>query len=138
MSLPRSDPDRPIVLFDGECNLCNGGVNFIIDRDPEARFRFASLQSEAGAALLEAHGLGQLDMSTMVLIEGDEVYVRGRAVLRIAQHLGGVFRLAALLRPLPTSALDTLYGAVASHRYSWFGRSDTCRVPTPELRARFL
>lgn len=128
----------PILLFDGVCNLCNGAVNFIIDHDRDARFRFASLQSEAGEALLAEHGLSGLGVSTMVLIEGNVALVRSRGVLRVAALLGGWFRLASVLSWLPTSLLDRAYGVLAARRYAWFGRNDTCRLPTPELRSRFL
>lgn len=130
--------DGPVLLFDGVCNLCNGAVNFIIDRDPEARFRFASLQSEVGRSLLAEHGLSDLGVSTMVLLEGNVASVRSRGVLRVAALLGGWFRLASLLSWLPTSLLDRAYRLLATRRYAWFGRNEACRVPTPELRSRFL
>ena len=131
--------DGAVVLFDGVCNLCNGAVQFIIDRDPQAHFRFAAQQSEPGAALLARVGRplsGEPD--TIVLVEGGRVYERSDAALRIARRLSGAWRLLALLRVVPRPLRDAVYGLVARSRYRVFGRSAECRVPTPELRARFL
>lgn len=130
---------KGVVLFDGVCNLCNGAVNFIITRDPQARFRFAALQSPVGAALLADHGLavhGEPD--TLYLVEGGLLYARSTAALRIARRLRGAWPLLALLLVVPRPVRDAVYSWVARHRYRWFGRADTCRVPTPELKARFL
>jgi predicted DCC family thiol-disulfide oxidoreductase YuxK len=130
----------PLVLFDGVCNVCDGFANFVIDRDPAAVFRFASLQSEAGQAALLAHGraVPSGDPETIVLIEDGRVYERSSAVLRIVRRLKGPWRLLYLLVAVPPAVRDMVYGWVARHRYGWFGRRDSCRVPTPALRARFL
>jgi predicted DCC family thiol-disulfide oxidoreductase YuxK len=128
----------PILLFDGACNFCNGAVNFIIDRDRDAKFRFASLQSEAGKALLHEHGLSDLPLSTLVLIDEGRAYLRSDGVLRAAQRLGGPWALLTPLLLLPRALRDPLYVAFARSRYRLFGESTQCRVPTPEIRARFL
>ncbi|MCL2449268.1 MAG: thiol-disulfide oxidoreductase DCC family protein [Polyangiaceae bacterium] len=130
----------PVVLFDGVCNLCNGWVNFVIDRDPRGTLRFASLQSEAGARLLESVGATRdpLSLDTIVLVDGGRVYERSTAVLRVVRHLRWPWSWAVALLVVPRPIRDSVYRWVASHRYSWFGRSEVCRVPTPELRARFL
>src|SRR5262245_40518214 len=86
-------PDGPILLFDGVCNFCNGAVNYVIAHDPAGVFRFASLQSEAGRALLREHGLGELPLSTMVLIDSGEAHLDSDGVLRTAKRLGGPFTL---------------------------------------------
>ena len=130
--------EAPIVLFDGVCNLCNGTVNFILDHDPAGRFRFAALQSEAGRALLVRHGLAADALESLVLVEGERAWVRSDAALRIAAGLGAPWRWLAVLRVVPRGIRDRLYDAVARNRYRWFGRRDECRVPTPDLRARFL
>jgi predicted DCC family thiol-disulfide oxidoreductase YuxK len=129
---------RPIVLFDGACNLCNASVLFLIDRDPHARFRFAPLQSETGRRLLEKHRLTSPPVDSVVLIEGDRAWTESDAALRIARHLGGVWGVASLFKIVPRGLRDGLYRWVARHRYAWFGRQESCRLPTPELRARFL
>jgi predicted DCC family thiol-disulfide oxidoreductase YuxK len=128
----------PILLFDGVCNFCNGAINFVIAHDPAARFRFASLQSDAGRALLRQHGLGELPISTMVLIDGGKVHLDSEGVLRTAQRLGGAFALLVPFLLVPRPLRDFAYRAFARNRYRLFGRSEVCLVPTPELRARFL
>lgn len=138
-----ADPpgEHPVVLFDGVCNLCNATVNFLIDRDPHGTLRFAALQSVAGRKVLE--GAGQPapldgDPTTIVLVEGGRVYERSSAVLRIVRHLRRGWPLLAAFVIVPPVLRDALYRWGASRRYRWFGRSESCRVPTPELRARFL
>lgn len=131
-------PHGPILLFDGVCNFCNGAINFVIEHDPAARFRFASLQSEAGRALLQQHGLGDLPVSTIVLIDGGKAYKQSDAVLRTAQRLGGPFALLVPFLLVPRALRNAAYRTFARNRYRLFGRSEVCLVPTPELRQRFL
>lgn len=126
-----------IVLFDGVCNLCNGAVNFIIDHDPQHRFRYASLQSDTGRQLLARHPeLAGID--SIVLLADNRVWVKSDAVLQIARYLPGAWRWLAAFRWLPRVLRDGLYDWVARNRYRLFGRSEACRIPTPELRALFL
>lgn len=132
---------QAIVLFDGVCNLCTWAVQFIIQRDPQGYFRFASLQSEYAQALLREHNLSiPLDGrdDTVALIEDGQVYTHSDAGLRIARHLSGPVRLAAPLILIPRFIRDTVYRLIARYRYRVFGRQDVCWMPTPELRARFL
>jgi predicted DCC family thiol-disulfide oxidoreductase YuxK len=129
---------EPIVLFDGVCKFCNASVNFLIDHDRHSRLRFAALQSSAGQALLHRFGLRTDDFDTVVLVEGAHCSNRSTAALRIAGYLGGPWRLLAGFLLLPAFLRDPLYNLLAGNRYRWFGRLDACRVPTPELRARFL
>ena len=128
-----------IIFFDGVCNLCNGFVQFIIRHDPAGRFRFAALQSEAGQALLAEHGLPPVaEPESVLLLSGGQLYSHSSAVLRIARGLGGVWALAGVGGLLPRTWRDALYRFVARNRYRWFGRQESCMLPTPELRARFL
>ena len=131
-----------VILFDGVCNLCNGFVQFVIGHDPAGRFRFAALQSEAGQALLAAHGLDAAAIAnepeSVLLLSGGQLYSHSAAVLRIARGLGGWWRLAGVGRVLPRTWRDALYRFVARHRYRWFGRQDSCWLPTPALQTRFL
>jgi predicted DCC family thiol-disulfide oxidoreductase YuxK len=130
--------DGPVVLFDGVCNLCNGFVQFLVPRDPERTFRFASLQSDVGQELLAERGLPTDDLESLVLIEGDDCYVKSSAVLRIAAHLGGVYGLLPALRFVPRRVRDQIYDFVAARRYRWFGRKDRCTVPDGDTASRFL
>ena len=126
-----------VVLFDGVCNLCNGFVQFVIARDPRARFRFGTLQSDAAASVLRHLGVQGPMPDSVVLIEDERVYVRSTAALRIARALRFPWPLAYGLIAVPRPLRDWVYDVVARRRYRWFGRSDVCMVPTPELRARF-
>jgi predicted DCC family thiol-disulfide oxidoreductase YuxK len=132
------DENGAVVLFDGVCNLCNGSVQFIVRHDPAGRFRFASLQSEAGQALLRRHGLDPDDLFSVILVEGGRAYARSDAALGIARGLSSAWRAAGALRVVPRPLRDAVYGWVARNRYRWFGKQEACMIPTPELRARFL
>src|SRR3954468_19657933 len=112
----------PIVLFDGVCKFCNGGVNFLIDHDPAGRLRFAALQSRTGQELLARFGLPTADFDSMVLVEGDRFWLRSEAVLRIAGHLPAPWRYATALLLMPEFLRDPLYGLMAANRYRWFGQ----------------
>lgn len=148
MQMTESSPDaapteveHPVVLFDGVCNLCNAAVTFIIDRDPEGVFRFAPLQSGLGQRLTRQCGLEAAvtgDAETIVLVEGGRCTVRSTAALRIARRLGGAWPLLAVLLEVPVPLRDAAYRLIARNRYRWFGRRDACRLPTPDLRRRFL
>ena len=129
---------HPIVVFDGACNLCNASVDFIIDRDPSARFRFVARQSEAGKRLLRQHQLPEEGVGSIVLIEGDRVLVRSSAALEIARGLSGAWPLVALFRLVPGPLRDAAYDVIARNRTRFFGSREACAVPTPERAARFL
>lgn len=130
--------DRPIILFDGVCNLCNASVNFVIDRDPRGVFRFGALQSEQAAPILVEHGIADEALDSIVLLEGGRVFRRSTAALRIARRLGGGWPILYLFIIVPPFLRDIIYRWIANNRYRWFGRSESCRVPTPDLRERFL
>jgi predicted DCC family thiol-disulfide oxidoreductase YuxK len=126
------------VLFDGACNLCNGSVRFIIANDPAGHFRFASLQSPQGAAALARVGWSAKGLDSIVLIDGDRVYRRSDAALRIAAELRAPWGLARALLAIPAEIRDGIYDWVATHRYEVFGRRDLCALPDPGLADRFL
>jgi predicted DCC family thiol-disulfide oxidoreductase YuxK len=128
----------PVVLFDGVCNLCNGAVTWILERDRRQRFRFASLQSDAARALLAQHVPDGQVPDSIVLLDRDGVHVRSEAALRIASSLGGVWSLLGAARILPRSLRDGIYAWIARNRYRWFGRRDHCMMPDPALAHRFL
>ena len=130
--------NHPIVLFDGVCNLCSGSVQFILKRDPEGRFRFASLQSEAGRSLMVEHGLDPDALSSVVVIEDGRAYQESSAALRIARHLPGAWKLLRVFAVIPRPIRDAVYRLIARNRYRWFGKTEACWLPTPELRTRFL
>jgi len=129
---------QAIVLFDGVCNLCNGAVQFILRRDRAGYYRFASLQGRSGSALLAEHGLDGGYRSSMIVIENGRLYVKSDAALRICTHLGAAWPMLALLRIVPRPIRDFVYEFVANNRYRWFGKRESCMLPRPEHRARFL
>lgn len=123
------------VLFDGVCNLCNASVNFIIDRDPKGYFRFAALQSDAAKALGETV---TGDPDSVILYEDGKRYDKSTAALRIARRLSGLWPVLYMGIIVPRPIRDVVYRFIARNRYKWFGKSDACRLPSPELKARFL
>jgi len=125
------------VLFDGTCNLCQGAVQFILRRDKRQIFRFASLQSDFAKQALTRLPLTSIPDS-IILLEGDNFHFRSDAVLEIVRHLRGIWPVLYVFRLIPRFVRDPLYDWVARHRYRWFGRSETCWLPTPELNKRFL
>ena len=133
---PGSPPS--IVLFDGVCNLCSGSVQFLLKRDREGRLRFASLQSDAGRRLMAEHGLPVDSLSSVLLVEDGRVWRESSAALRIARHLPGAWKLLRVLALVPRPLRDAVYRWIARNRYRWFGKAETCWLPTPELKARFL
>lgn len=128
----------PILLFDGLCNLCNAAVDLIISQDRARVFRFASLQSQGGQRLVGACGLAPASLTTMVLIEGGQCYTRSTAALRVARHLRGLWPMLYVLILIPRPLRDLLYRWIARYRYIWFGKRETCRLPTSEERPRFI
>ncbi|MEM7246333.1 MAG: thiol-disulfide oxidoreductase DCC family protein [Acidobacteriota bacterium] len=135
------EPRHPVVLFDGPCNLCHAAVQWILERDPEGRFRFASLQSQAGRDVLAGHDVTDADGSapdSVVLVDDEGAHVRSTAMLRIARHLGLPYSLLGLFLVLPRFLRDAAYRLIAANRYRWFGKQTHCLVPTPNLSARFL
>lgn len=130
-----------IILFDGVCNLCNGFINFIIDRDPEGVFQFGSLQSQKAKDLLNRTSGPESNpdaLDSIILVEQGKAFTHSTAVLRILSYLGLPWKLLYSLIVVPRPVRDWVYDRVASNRYDWFGRRMRCRVPTPELKERFI
>ncbi|MBK6604305.1 MAG: DUF393 domain-containing protein [Leptospiraceae bacterium] len=148
---------RKIILFDGVCNLCNASVNFIIDRDNKKLFQFASLQSEFAQNLISnsqkevlfftSKGLMPLNesirkelnsLNSIFYFENNIIYHKSDAALRISEHLDGLYKIISIGKILPTSVRDFIYEYIARNRYRWFGKTESCRMPSPELKERFL
>ena len=127
-----------VVLFDGVCNLCTHSVTFILAHERDPTLRFASLQSQAGARIMRQFGLDPENLKTIVLIANGRTYLRSDAAIGIARHLRGGWRLIGLFKVVPRPLRDWVYDLVARNRYRWFGRLDSCMVPTPDLRMRFI
>jgi len=128
----------PILLFDGHCNFCNTWVRLILRRDTAKKFFFAPLQSPVGRKILEEHKIDVNYTDSLVFFEEERFSVSSTAALRILSYLDGWERYLQLLSVIPRPFRDALYHFIAKYRYKWFGRSEQCMVPTPELRERFL
>ena len=130
--------NQDILLFDGVCNLCNSSVNFIIDRDPKEQFKFAALQSDFGQKKLAELGFNQSEFDSLVLLSEDKVHKKSTVALRIARRLNGLYPLLYVFMIIPPFIRHGIYDIIAKNRYKWFGKQDSCRIPTPDLKARFV
>jgi predicted DCC family thiol-disulfide oxidoreductase YuxK len=133
--------NNPVIFFDGICNLCNASVNFIIRHDKTGKFRFASLQSEFAKAFIENNTSlinGHILPDSLILAEDGKVYFRSEAALRIAQKMDGIWKVLIIFRIIPHKWRDLLYDFIAKNRYQWFGKRQSCMVPTPEISDRFF
>ena len=136
--VPLFADDKPIIVFDGICVLCSGWVNFVLSQDTKSKFRLLSAQSELGQALYRHYGMSQTEFETNILIEEGIPWYRLDGSIRMAQGLGFPWSLVVVARFLPGSLKDWLYNLVASNRYKWFGRRDTCYLPDARFQERFL
>ena len=129
---------NPIILFDGVCNLCNGAVQMVIRHDKKKLFRFASLQSDAGQSLLAKYHLPANNFNSFVLVENDRAYTSSTAALQVARQLSGPLKLLYGFIIVPPFIRNAVYGLIAKNRYRWFGKRESCMLPTPDLQNRFL
>ena len=130
--------NQPVILFDGVCNLCNGFVQFIIQQDPSGKFKFASLQSAYAREKLAGAAINQSNLDTVVFLHDGKLYTKSTAALKIARHLGNGWSLLYPLVYLPKFFRDGIYNLIAKNRYKWFGRQESCMLPSPDLSSRFL
>jgi predicted DCC family thiol-disulfide oxidoreductase YuxK len=137
-NISQENVNYQIILFDGVCNFCNGSVNFIIDHDPSKQFKFASLQSPIGQDILRKYNQNTCKFDSVILLKNNRLYQRSSAILEIVENLSGAWKYLSILKVLPSSWLDFFYVLMAKHRYTLFGKSETCRILTPELKERFL
>ncbi|MBL0254670.1 MAG: thiol-disulfide oxidoreductase DCC family protein [Chitinophagaceae bacterium] len=128
----------PIILFDGICNLCNRSIQFVIKHDKEKVYRFAAFQSKAGQKLLQQYNLPLKQYSSFLLIENNKAYSQSTAALKVAKNLSGLVKLAVVFNIVPAGIRNIVYNFVARNRYQWFGKKESCMVPTQDLKARFL
>ena len=133
------EENKKIILFDGVCNLCNGSVQFVIKRDKKDAFRYAAIQSEMGEQLIAERHIDTNQVDSIILIEpGVAYFTKSDAALEIAGELGGLWKLTSIFKWIPKSIRDVIYDFVARNRYKWFGKQESCMIPTPELKAKFL
>lgn len=127
-----------ILLFDGDCNLCNGVVQFIIKRDKLSKFKFTSLQSKIGQQILSKLKLSNNHFDSFIYVKNQTVYLKSTAALQILKDIGGMWKLLYMLIVVPTTIRDYIYSFIANNRYRFFGKANNCMLPTAELKERFL
>ena len=132
------ETNQPIVFFDGVCNFCNYWVNFAIKRDKEKRLKFASLQGEYAKKILPRYGINQTLVNSVVLVDNGKVYTQSSAAFRICKYLDGGWKLGYGLMVIPKIIRDFFYDFIARNRYRWFGKKESCMVPGPGIKERFL
>ncbi|MEX1188974.1 MAG: thiol-disulfide oxidoreductase DCC family protein [Bacteroidia bacterium] len=129
---------KPTLLFDGVCHLCHGSVKFLIKRDKKSIIQYAALQSDKAKLLISNQGYKGVIPDGVILIEGETIYFESDAVLRCLYHLGGGWRLLSYLRFIPKALRRVVYRMIARNRYKWFGKYDTCVIPQPGWKERFV
>ena len=127
-----------VVLFDGVCNLCNATVQKLIQWDREKILKFASLQSEFGQRLLQDLNLDQDNFKTFIYLRNKQVYTRSTAALEVLGDLGGIWKMTRFLYIFPQFIRNSVYEFISKNRYQWFGKKESCWLPTPDLKDRFL
>lgn len=129
---------QAVILFDGVCNLCNSSVQFVIKHDKRNYFSFAALQSNFGQELLKKHHLNPQDFDSFVLYENKKVYLKSSAALLVTRKLRFPLPLLYALLIIPVFLRNLVYKLIAKNRYKWFGKKESCMIPSPELKDRFI
>lgn len=139
MEINELPKDKKIILFDGVCNLCNASVQFVIKRDTKDVFRFVPLQSDLGNKILNHIGINREQTDSIVLYEpGKAYFYKAEAALKIINEFGGLYYLLNILQIFPKFISNAVYDYIAKNRYHWYGKQESCMMPTPELAAKFL
>ena len=129
---------QPLILFDGICNLCNSSVQFVLKKDKNKQFKFASIQSDAAKEILLQFSKNNSDLDSIILIYNGRRYEKSSAILRIGKLLGGFYSLGMVFWLIPKPIRDWVYDYIAKNRYKWYGKKDQCMIPTPEIKNQFL
>ena len=139
IEISKSDfANKPVIIFDGICNLCNYFVNFIIRRDKKGKLQFTPLQSDAGKKLQEEYKINIPSAETIIFINNDIVYIKRDAAAEIAKHLDGGWKLLAIIKIIPKFIRDSIYSKIAEKRYNWYGKKESCMIPSADIANRFL
>ncbi len=129
---------HPIILFDGVCNLCNSSVQFVIRHDPQRHFRFASLQSDFGQSVLTKFDLPTNSLQSFILLENNKIDTKSTAALKVARRLSKGWNLLYVFIIVPAFIRDAVYQVFAKNRYKWFGKKESCWIPSPALQHLFI
>lgn len=130
--------NQPLLFFDGVCNLCNSSVKTIIKKDRHQKFKFASIQSDAAKEILLQFDNFNSDIDSIILINNNRIYYKSSAVLRLCKILGGWYNFLLIFWLVPKPIRDWMYDFVAKNRYRWFGKRESCMLPSADLKDRFL
>lgn len=136
--MKKNIPHQPLLLFDGVCNLCNNSINYIIKKDTKNVFKFASLQSDVAKKILLQFDSTNFDLSSIVLVDHDKLYFKSTAILKAGKHLGGIYKICYFFIVIPRPIRDLIYDYIAKNRYKWYGKKESCMIPTPELKEKFI
>jgi len=134
----KQESNHKIILFDGICNLCNTAVNLVINIDKKDLFRFAALQSDIGQTLISKYNIDRSNTDSIILIENKKAYIKSTAALRIAKNLPGAYPLLYCFIIIPSFIRNWVYDYIAKNRYRWYGKKESCMIPTPKLQKKFL
>ena len=139
MEINELPKDKKIILFDGVCNLCDSIVQFIIKHDKKDVLRFVALQSELGLSITKHIGVDVSKVDSIILYEPNiAYYCKAEAAFKIGKYIGGIYSLLNLFSILPIKISNIAYDFIARNRYKWYGKKESCMIPTPDLGAKFL
>lgn len=132
--------NKELILFDGVCNLCNTNVLRVIKNDPEHKFLFAPLQSNIGSEIINTFGIDTKKIDSVLLYQPqkNKLFYKSKAALIVASQLKFPYKLLSVFRIIPSFISDVVYDFIAKNRYKWYGKKESCMIPTPELKAKFL
>jgi|TARA_B100001094_G_C18078973_1_gene744136 predicted DCC family thiol-disulfide oxidoreductase YuxK len=133
-----SKENSKVILFDGVCNLCNNSVKFIIKNDKRDIFKFAPLQSEYGINVQNRHNINTNEINSIILINGEKIFTKSNAALRIAKDLGAPYFIFYIFIVIPVFIRNFIYDFIAKNRYKWFGKMESCMIPSNELKNKFF
>jgi len=128
---------KSVIFFDGVCNLCNASVQFAIEHDKHDIFKFTALQGNYAKAILPKFNIDLERINSIILVENDRLYTKSSAALRIAKKLNGFWPMLYAFMIIPKFIRDWFYDIIAKNRYKWWGKQESCWVPTPELKEKF-
>ncbi|HNP33174.1 MAG TPA: DCC1-like thiol-disulfide oxidoreductase family protein [Flavobacterium sp.] len=139
MEISELPKEKKIILFDGVCNLCDSSVQFVIKHDKKDVFRFVQLQSELGQKIICHIGISTSTFDSTILYEPpDTYYCKSDVAFKILKEISGIHKCLLVFSILPKTMLDKIYDYVARNRYKWFGKKESCMIPTSELKSKFL
>lgn len=138
MDINQLPQDKKIILFDGVCNYCNNKVNFIIKNDQDDSFRFVAIQSETGQKIITYLGIDSALDSIILYEPGYAYFIKSEAVFRIIKQLSSSVKLLLLFNFIPRSIKNIFYDIIAKNRYKWYGRMESCRIPSKEIASKFI